>query len=245
MDFIPGFIQGLTRVSISYPFETVKIQLQKNKYNSTYDAISDMLKNNPKLFYKGSQFSYISVPFDRSLQFYLNEKMKNKYNSYLVGTITGLIGCTYNVPINYICTNAIMTKKSAFNIFIDGIKERKIYNGSSIECLRCVSASTIYMGTYFHLRENYCESKNTNIIALYGCFSNIICWLITFPMDSIRTDMQTSDKQTITKVILTKYKINGFRQFYKGITPVLIRTMPSSFTGSYMYEQTRKYLKLM
>jgi hypothetical protein len=69
MDFIPGFVQGITRVTISYPFDVVKINMQKNKYSNTYDAFKNILKNDPKLLYRGSQFCYKTVPFDRSLQY--------------------------------------------------------------------------------------------------------------------------------------------------------------------------------
>ena len=84
-NFIPGAIQGITRVVIAYPFDVIKINMQKNNFRSSYECVCHIFKNDYKQFYRGSQISFISVPFDRSIQYYLMEKYKNKYNVYLIG----------------------------------------------------------------------------------------------------------------------------------------------------------------
>jgi hypothetical protein len=77
---------------------------------------------------------------------------------------------------------------------------------------------------------------------LYGAISGIMCWLITFPLDTIRTDYQSSNKN-IKTLIINRFKDHGFRGFYKGITPVLIRTVPSASIGMYVYEKIKKNLQ--
>ena len=60
-EYIPGFLQGLTRVCISYPFDYVRIFLQINNK----DNISTILKSNN--LYRGLYIPLLSVPIDRLL----------------------------------------------------------------------------------------------------------------------------------------------------------------------------------
>ena len=50
MDFIPGYLQGITRVFISHPFDYIRIYLQTNRSSS----IIDFFKNHSyKNLYRG------------------------------------------------------------------------------------------------------------------------------------------------------------------------------------------------
>ena len=79
-NLLPGFCQGITRVTISYPFDVIKINMQKLIFKNTIESITHIYKNDPYKFYRGSFLSYTSVSLERSIQFYFLEKM-NKQNS--------------------------------------------------------------------------------------------------------------------------------------------------------------------
>lgn len=242
-DIIPGFIQGISRVCISYPFDVIKINMQKNKYNSSWSALKNILVNDYRKLYRGSTLSFISIPFDRSIQYYLLEKYKNTYNPYIIGFGTNLFSSIYNIPINYLCTNMILSNKKLR--IIDLIKNNKkyFYYGSKIEICRSTMASSIYLGTYFNLREKYNKKNDIYISSLFGGISSILCWIVIFPLDGIRTDIQSSNNNNIKYHIKTRYKNHGIRNFYKGITPVLIRALPSNIISMYIYEFVRNNLK--
>ena len=50
---LPGLFQGITRVSISYPADVVKIQMQKQLFTTTSETIKHIIKNDIKKFYRG------------------------------------------------------------------------------------------------------------------------------------------------------------------------------------------------
>jgi len=245
MDLIPGFIQGLTRVTISYPFDTVKVYMQKNLYNNTYDTIKNIIKTDPKIFYRGSSVTYTIIPIDRSLQFYLAEKYKNKINPFIMSTGLGIFTTLYNLPLQYFTANIVLEKKDNYkNIitFAKNIELKNLYKGFSVELPKTILSTGSYMGSYYYLREKYNKENNLYKAPLIGIVSSIICWSIIFPIDTIRNDLQTTKNITIKNLIKERYSKYGILNFYKGLTPVFIRTVPSSAFGMLAYETCRKVL---
>lgn len=57
-NIIPGFMQGVTRVTISYPFDVVKVQLQNMHYKNTLSAFKNIIKTDPFKLYRASFLSY-------------------------------------------------------------------------------------------------------------------------------------------------------------------------------------------
>jgi hypothetical protein len=246
MDLLPGFIQGLTRVTISYPFDTVKIYMQKNLYKNTQDTIKNIIKIDPKIFYRGSSLTYTIIPLDRSLQFYIAEKYKNKMNPFLMSSGLGLFTTLYNLPLQYLTANIVLEKKDNYkNIrtFIKNIQIKNLYKGISIELPKTIVSTGSYMGSYYYLREKFNKENSLYKAPVIGIISSIICWSIIFPFDTIRNDLQTTKNIGLKKLILDRNKQYGLLNFYKGITPVFIRTIPSSAAGMLAYEMTRNYIK--
>ena len=246
MDLIPGFIQGLTRVTISYPFDTVKIYMQKNVYNNTYDTVKNIIKTDPKIFYRGSSITYTIIPIDRSLQFYLAERYKNKINLFVMSCGLGVLTTLYNLPLQYLTANIVLEKKENYqNIktFIKRIEFKNLYKGISVELPKTVVSTGSYMGSYYYLRENFNKENSLYKAPIIGIISSFICWSIIFPFDTIRNDLQTTKNINLKNLIIERYKKHGLFNFYKGITPVFIRTIPSSAFGMLAYETTRNTIK--
>jgi hypothetical protein len=231
---IPGFGQGITRVFISYPFDVIKIQLQKLYYKNSYDAIKNIIKTDIKKLYRGSSFMFFSVGFERSFQFYYLEKYKNN-NKFYTSFQLSLISSIYNLPMQYITTHiAINNKNFNFFNFIKDLNIKKMYRGYTIETLRNSLGTTIYYGSYMTIREKI--GNNLYLTPFYGGFSGILVWLITFPFDTIRTEYQTQNNIKLSTLIINCYTNNGILSFYKGLMPVLLRTLPSSSIGMFVYE---------
>ena len=241
---IPGFCQGITRVTISYPFDVIKVNLQKLLFKNTYETVSFLIKNDIFRFYRGSSLSYISVGIERSVQFYLMEKMNNlnKSNPYINSLFLSIFSSIYSIPIQYLTTNIAIKCPNSVKTYIKNEFKNPInmYRGFSVEFIRNSLGSTIFMGTYYFLRNNLGEK--TRFSYIYGGLSGISVWIITFPLDTIRTDYQTTKNNNIVSLIINRVNTNGISSFYRGIVPVLIRTIPSASIGMYVYEYTRKKL---
>ncbi len=240
--FLPGLMQGITRVSISYPFDVLKVNMQKMVYKTTYSSFKNIIKTDPAKLYRGSLLSYSSVSIERSIQFYILEKYTSQYNPYICGAAVSLFSSIYNVPISYLTTsialqnNRTSLKQYLYNIYKAG---NNIYKGYLLETCKNQLGSTLFLGSYYQIRK-VC-GNNLNLSPFYGALSGLTVWAVIFPIDTLRTEYQTSNTP-IKNIIAQRIKDYGIRSFYKGITPIIIRTIPSSSLGMYVYEYVRKHV---
>ena len=77
-NLMPGLLQGITRVGISYPADVVKVQMQKNLHSTTIGTVQHVLKTDIGKFYRGSSIAFVTIGIERSLQYYYLENMNKK-----------------------------------------------------------------------------------------------------------------------------------------------------------------------
>lgn len=245
MDFIPGFLQGVARVLISYPFDYIRVHLQKNKYESTKDFLKKN-KSSIKDLYRGVKYPLSIVPIDRAITFKLYEDFNKKsYNPMFSSLIASSLTCLYNVPLQSINTNYILQneKRGYFNYVRDIVKNYKsnyLFKSYSTEYSRLVLGSTLYMGIYGNIRNITPDHYLYHM--LNGSITNVLTWTIIYPLDTIRVEHQTNNS-TLKNTIIHKYKNQGFKSFYKGISLVYIRTLPSASVGMFVYELSKKMIE--
>ena len=241
MDLLPGFAQGVTRVFISYPFDYVRIHLQKNKY----DSVRGYFKSNGyNIFnlYRGIKYPLSIIPIDRAITFKIYEDLNKKHNPFVSSLIASSMTCLYNVPLQSINTNYILenSNKSYFKFITEVIKNYKanfLYKSFTTEYLRSVSGSVLYMGMYGNLR-NVLPDKKAYYM-LNGAITNIFVWTFIYPLDTIRVEHQSNQK-SLFGTIKNKFMNEGVRSFYKGISLVYIRSLPSATIGMLVYETVKK-----
>ncbi len=240
-DFLPGWCQGVTRVFISYPFDALKVFMQKSSNQNLAQILWHKLKTDPRSLYRGASLGFLIIPLDRSIQFFLLERLKKEgWNSFLSGLGLGVMSAVYNVPLQYVCTNTVLMPKGSYagvKHFIQSKWSKGMYKGTLVELSRGCIGSSAYLGSYVALRDQF-GTGNFSAPVIGAC-AGTISWFCMFPLDTIRTDLQTTDKAFKTAVS-NRFRENGFRNFYRGITPVLIRTTPSAAAGMFVYENVRR-----
>jgi hypothetical protein len=237
MDFIPGFCQGVSRVLVSHPFDYIRLHLQTNKYNSIKDVVKNIKFNK---LYKGVSVPLISIPIERAIQFKCFEYFSNKdLNPFISGSLCGCVNTIFSLPSSYICNNFILSKTSTnLALFIKNeLKIKNIYNGFKPELIRSISASGIYLGVYGSLRNKYGNNIYQSIIN--STISGWSVWTLTYPFETIKIEQQIKNQNIITILKNRIYKY-GIFNLWKGITPIYIRTIPSSIIGMIVYEEVRK-----
>ena len=241
LDLLPGFAQGLTKVCISFPFDVVKVKLQKNKNFNTRTCLSYYLKNDPKIFLRGLSIPLITVSAERALSFKLYEHLNNKYNPYISGLITSVIFSPLNVPMQYLTNNIIHDEKKEYKSFIKKeLYSTRIFKGYSSELSKNMIGSTLYLGTYGNIRT---KLPDNNIgFATSGIIASLSSWVVIFPIDTVRTEIQTTQNMSYKSIILNRIKTQGYCSFWRGIIPVFIRSIPSSGFGMLVYENVKKLI---
>jgi hypothetical protein len=98
--------------------------------------------------------------------------------------------------------------------------------------------------TKYLLSELQNKSAGPGIQFLAGGICGIMCWLVVFPLDLVKSLIQKETLQTKPKYGNTRncvqdiYKRGGLAGFYRGITVTLIRAFPIHSLNFLVYEQT-------
>ncbi|KAK7431511.1 carrier protein ymc1 [Neonectria magnoliae] len=85
-------------------------------------------------------------------------------------------------------------------------------------------------------------------IAFYGGLAGEVLWLASYPLDVIKSKMQTDGfgpnqrYRSMRDCFATTYRVEGARGFFKGIAPTLLRAMPVSAGTFAVVEMTMRAL---
>jgi solute carrier family 25 carnitine/acylcarnitine transporter 20/29 len=132
---------------------------------------------------------------------------------------------------SYINNSTINCIKNSYKDF--GIKG--FYKAFNLNLLREGIASTIYFSSFEYLKNREkIKLKKENIefykTFIYGAISGALLWLITFPIDTVKTKIisdsiikNSNRYKGIIDCIKKNYKKNGFLSFYSGFSVVFFR----------------------
>jgi len=245
LSLIPGYLQGLSKVFTTYPFDVMKIQMQSNKYNNTRECATDLLKNNKKLFFRGISIPLVTFPIERAISYKLYEDLnKKKYNPYISALYGGIVGSVLGVPMQFLTTNAIVSDnyKGVISFLKDQVsKKNNIFKGYYLDTSRALLGSTLFLGTYGNIKKILPDNEKSTILASLGSIS--FTWIVTFPIDLVRVNYQISKNESVLSIINQQYNNYGIKSFYRGLTPVLIRSVPSTIIGMLVYEEAKQFVK--
>lgn len=220
---ILGSTIGTSQIIIGYPLDTLKTLRQNNK-----KITSKELKF--RRIYKGISYPIYLNIFYQSLLFYSYENLNNKLNNHLIsGFITGGIIGTISNPFEYYKVreqNKLPIKHFSRNSFLKGLQ---------YTILRESIATGIYFSSYYTLKE-----YNINTF-ISGGLSGVFSWVFTYPIDTIKTRIQSCDA-----LIPNKYHNIGFssclfnKNLFNGMSYCLSRSfIVNSFTFI-IYEYLKK-----
>jgi len=163
--------------------------------------------------------SILSNSIERGIQFYWFDKFKKKYNNNLLSSFcASLISTGITLPYNVILLKNTLLKNR------EKITNKMLFKSGGLEYLRNISGSTVFLYSY-----NYFRTDN-NPIYISSISSSFIVWGITYPIDNIKN-----------QIIASRNIDYNFINLYKGIQYPLIRSIPSSIIGFYVFEYMNNY----
>ena len=210
-EFYSGFLSGIMQTIIGYPFDTIVV------YKQTGLNINNIKFKN---IYKGIQFPLFASGIINSLCFGINHNInKSTKNHYISGAITGVITSIIISPIELYKIRSQKLKSIYVHPFI----------GLNVTITRELIASSIYFGLYNTLINN-----NINIF-ISGGITGCISWIISYPIDVIKTRIQSGHCNTIYDSIIMK-------NLWSGISICLYRAFIVNAIGFYTYEKSKNIL---
>ena len=133
--------------------------------------------------------------------------------------------------------------------------EHSYFRGLPVALAHTIPAASLYLGFYGRLRDALLpkddaaqRSSSYRYAAggLAGATASSCMWAVMLPADTVRTVIQAqvgkTESVSIGGTIRTIYARQGARGFWAGLTPVVLRSLPSSFVSMGAYETTRSWV---
>ena len=214
-EFYLGLMVGLVQTGIGHPLDTLKTNYQ-NKINL------NLRKNKLKILYRGVRYPMLASVITNGCLFSSNEYFFDKLNNnYYSGFMTGLI-CS---PL----INGFETMKVQHRIneksLLSKNKLKILKLGISATLIRESIGGSLYFGTYNYLRKDYNSFAS-------GSIAGVVSWLFTYPLDVIKTRIQSGDSKNWKNAISKGGLSNG-------LTICLIRSFIVNGTSFYLYDYFR------
>ncbi|KAF2666952.1 mitochondrial carrier [Microthyrium microscopicum] len=185
---------------------------------------------------------------------------------YLAGAFAGLTNTVLSTPIEHIRirlqTQPHDPARRLYSGPGDCIRKlyradglRAIFRGSGVTSLREMQAYGMWFLTFEALMN--ADAKRTGVerktiatwkVALYGGLAGEALWLGSYPLDVIKSKMQTDGfggaqkYPSMRTVAAEMWAQGGARAFWKGIGPTLARAMPVSAGTFAVAEMTSRWL---
>lgn len=108
-----------------------------------------------------------------------------------------------------------------------------VFKGFSATLARDGPGSALYFAAY-EVSKKYLNGDNNKElsignICISGGIAGISMWIGVFPIDTIKTQLQSSNvKQSMWEATKNIYKNSGIRGFFPGIAPALMRSFPAN-----------------
>ena len=181
--------------------------------------IKSQLKMNEKInLFRGIHYSIIASGLERGCQFYLYDFFKKEGDTnFLSSCKSSALSTFIGIPYNFLIVNKSVSNKNV------GFTTKSLTKTIPLEYTRCFLGSSIFLYTYNELKDN-------NIPLWLSAFAGTsTVWGITYPIDNIRNQI-ISNKNNFS-----------ITNLYKGIQYPVLRSLPSSIIGMYVYEKVKDY----
>ena len=213
-----GALIGMTQTIIGHPFDTLKTIKQSNISVTKKDI-------NFKRLFLGIKFPLtISTGFNSGIfgihTYFLNKDMSHATSGFLAGGIMGLL----SNPFEYYKINSQLNKP--FNYY-------QIWKGCGYTISRESIATSYYFSSY-----NYYTNEHNITPFIAGGISGCSSWLITYPIDTIKTIKQSNDNINLKQI----WKIINNKNFniWNGILICQIRAFIVNGISFVLYEHLKK-----
>lgn len=211
-----GIASGFCQTFVGYPLDTLKTWTQNSNISKKPNIT---LKN----LYKGVSFPLMQSPFTVATGFFVNDNMyKYTNNIYLSAMSSGLSISFFLCPFDYYKIHYQQHKTPLF---------KNAYNRLPIVALREVPANLFYFSNYHNMRNNNISP------GVSGAISGIGSWLITYPIDTIKSRMQLQNKLSFIAAMKEG-------NFFRGVGVTCARAAIVNYIGFEVYEYSRSLLNV-
>lgn len=265
-DFWAGYISGAVGIIVGNPLDIVKTRMQADSSNHmrvvTKNAASFAGVAAPVLGY-GALNAILFASYNRT------ENLLNRYTSsqrslwvaWIAGATGGLATWAVSAPTELIKCRAQLgpnRSETSWSIATKIWKThgvRGFYLGGVVTALRDSVGYGFYFWSYqlttqaWQTATNQTETKKKDTLGILICggLAGIATWVSIFPLDVVKTRVQTQASKQIpdnwraTRVAKDVIRNEGFRVFFRGLTVCSIRAFVVNAVQWATYEWVMDY----
>jgi len=279
VDLVAGSMGGFAMIGAGYPFDTVKVRMAKYPhYNGMWHTLTETLRHEGiRGLYKGCASPLSLCCFLTSTSFFtygvtkraLEPHTSNYYfgklngTAFLAGAMNGFICSFIEGPMDLIkskiqvqrremvATNEYRGVFQAARIIYNKYGVRGLYQGLSATSIRNTWCYAWYFSCYETTRKITTDLGIRPMLGIWisGAASGLGYWCLNYPLDVIKTSLQTDASQVQHR----KYKgyidccrqivqKNGLKGLWRGYVPVLFRAVPVNSSVWVAVELTRNHI---
>jgi len=266
---IAGMTSAALEISLLWPMEYMKVQLQLNAANPEFSIFRHVFKEQGLKIYAGLTPMLIGCPAQGAVRFGVLDSTKRaladehgktgRAAGLVAGIFAGTIEAIFVVtPVETIKTRLVDSGKgiigtAALVMQRDGISG--IYKGVGATIMKSASNQALRFGIYEECKRYLLSRKEEGnelepLEALAGGMTTgCIAALTNYPIDVIKTRMQGLEASRYTSVLncfTTLIKEEGIMALYSGVFARLARTVPGQGIIFCSYETiTREVSKIL
>ena len=114
---------------------------------------------------------------------------------------------------------------------------RSVFRGSAITLARDAPGSAAYFAVYESVKRslspkdaegNATGQLSFSAILTAGGAAGVAMWIPVFPVDTIKSRLQSTEGSTVGGVISQVYKSGGLKAFFPGFGPAIARAVPAN-----------------
>ncbi|KRG00401.1 uncharacterized protein Dwil_GK28001 [Drosophila willistoni] len=246
---------GAAGVLVGHPLDTVKVHLQTDdpkhpKYNGTFHCLKTiLLKDNIQGLYRGISSPMMGIGLVNAIVFgvygnvqRLSEKPNELITHFWAGSIAGIAQGFVCSPMELAKTRLQLASQIDHGMMFKGpvaclkhiVKTEGLkgaFKGLTATILRDIPGFSCYFVSYeFIMRQRKQPSIPYTLLA-GGC-AGMASWLACYPIDVIKTHMQSDSLGNLAKYngfvdcAIKGYGKEGIHFFFRGLSSTLIRAFP-------------------
>lgn len=212
-EYFAGGLSGIAQTIAGHPLDTLKVWKQDNIQGVK------TIKN----LYRGVGYPLVASSFLVSFNYGITMKFYQENKSYILsGFYGGLVTGAITAPIEYLKVNSQANPSTN----LTSIKDIKIKNkiGFTSTMAREGVGFPVYYQTYYYFKEKYQMSS-----FFAGGISGLLSWTICYPIDTIKTRIQTGQSKT-------HYEAFKFGKLWLGYRYCAMRAIITNSIGWMAYE---------
>lgn len=219
---VAGTFAGIAQTITGHPLDTIKVN--QVAYNQTFlQSVREIQKRGGlRSFYRGLQAPMYTGVFMNMTTYYSYERLRrdHQYSPFQAGALTGALLAIIEAPSDMIKSRMQIGSKQGYVQVFKDVGITRVYRGYGITLTRNIPSVGGYFWGYHLVRERV-ENRYLGGF-LGGSVAGFMCWAPTYPLDYLKTQMQTGlREQTLFQIV----KRTPLKDYYRGFGPCVIRSV--------------------